>query len=78
VITAGALVGNVKLVYPKTYIYPYDGQDAFIIIVSLVRSSSVGEVKLQGQNPILPPLIDPRYFDDPQDLEDFTEGIKTK
>lgn len=44
--------------------------------VCLLRPRSRGSVTLQSRNPQDAPLIDPAFFQDPQDLEDMVAGFK--
>jgi len=45
--------------------------------VCLLRPKSRGSVKLQSADPMKPPLIDPNYFGDSDDLEVMVSGFKT-
>ena len=45
--------------------------------VSILHPRSRGQVKLRSANPADPPRIFLNYFDDPADLVDLREGIKT-
>lgn len=49
-------------------------QDAFLLMPTLVLPKSVGEITLKDKNPLTPPLIDPRYLEDPQDVKTLIEG----
>ncbi len=42
----------------------------------LARPRSVGEVRLAGPDTRVPPLIDPRYFSDPYDMETLVKGTQ--
>ncbi len=44
--------------------------------VCVLRPRSRGSVALAGPDPLAAPLIDPGFFDDPQDLEDLAAGFK--
>ncbi len=44
--------------------------------VCLLRPKSRGSVKLQSADPMKPPLIDPSFFGDPEDLEAMIAGFK--
>lgn len=44
--------------------------------VCLLRPKSVGEVRLRNANPQDALLIDPKFLDDPQDLEDMVTAFK--
>ncbi|XP_072022666.1 alcohol dehydrogenase [acceptor]-like [Amphiura filiformis] len=47
---------------------------SFIPIV--LHPRSVGEITLASSDPMQPPLIDPRYLEDPLDVEVLVEGIR--
>jgi len=42
----------------------------------LLRPRSKGHIELQSADPDQPPLIDPKYFSDPEDLEVMVKGMK--
>jgi len=44
--------------------------------VCLLRPKSRGHVALKNADPLAAPLIDPRFFDDPDDLETMVKGFK--
>ncbi|WP_261508349.1 GMC family oxidoreductase [Burkholderia multivorans] len=44
--------------------------------VCLLRPRSRGSVTLRSHDPLAAPLIDPAFFDDPQDIEDMVAGFK--
>ncbi|SFB04280.1 Choline dehydrogenase [Collimonas sp. OK607] len=44
--------------------------------VCLLRPQSKGDVRLRNTNPQDAPLIDPRFLDHPQDLEDMVDAFK--
>lgn len=44
--------------------------------VCLLRPRSVGTVTLKDNNPDSAPVIDPNFFNDPQDVEDMVAGYK--
>jgi choline dehydrogenase-like flavoprotein len=44
--------------------------------VCLLRPQSKGEVRLRNTNPQDAPLIDPKFLDNPQDLEDMVDAFK--
>ena len=48
----------------------------FACHVCLLRPKSRGFVALQNADPAAAPLIDPRFFDDPDDLETMVKGFK--
>ena len=49
---------------------------AFSILPTLLYPRSRGEIRLHGADPRQAPLIDPRYFDDPEDLRVLTRGVQ--
>ncbi len=49
---------------------------AFSILPTLLYPKSRGEIRLHGADPRQAPLIDPRYFDDPEDLRVLTRGVQ--
>lgn len=46
------------------------------MLPTLLRPKSRGTIRLRNANPFEPPLMDPNYFSDPQDILTITEGIK--
>ncbi len=44
--------------------------------VCLLRPRSTGTVTLRDKNPASPPVIDPQFLADPQDIEELVEGYK--
>jgi choline dehydrogenase-like flavoprotein len=44
--------------------------------VCLLRPKSRGSIELKSKDPAAPPLIDPRFYDDPDDLETMVKGFK--
>jgi len=42
---------------------------------TLVLPKSLGDIKLKDRNPSTHPLIDPKYFDHPDDMKILLEGI---
>lgn len=42
----------------------------------LLQSHSSGELKLQSNDPTVPPLIDPKYFHEDLDLDILFDGVK--
>lgn len=49
-------------------------EEQFYINHVLMRPRSSGLVRLQSLNPTDPPLIDPKFFSDPDDLERLVDG----
>jgi choline dehydrogenase-like flavoprotein len=52
------------------------GKDGFILMPTLVRPKSVGEILLKDKNPFTPPIIDPHYLEHPQDVKALVEGLQ--
>ncbi|CAL8089944.1 unnamed protein product [Orchesella dallaii] len=77
---AGALTLSEAQNYKKDFldkIYePYVGTDGFVILNTLGRPKSVGEITLKDKNPFSHPNIDPHYLEDPDDLAALVEGAK--
>jgi choline dehydrogenase-like flavoprotein len=49
----------------------------FTCHVCLLRPKSRGEVTIGSADPFAPPVIDPNFFGDPDDLETMVAGFKT-
>jgi len=52
-----------------------EGLESFFLVTILNRPVSRGEILLQSKDPQDPPLINPNYFQEKQDMTDFIEGI---
>lgn len=50
--------------------------NAFILFPYLGQPRSVGSITLNSSDPFDPPLIDPNYYSNPEDLEILKEGVK--
>lgn len=48
----------------------------YTIMTSLLYPRSHGEIRLRSADPAAAPLIDPRYFSDPADLEHLVDGVE--
>jgi choline dehydrogenase-like flavoprotein len=46
------------------------------ILPSLLYPRSVGEIRLRSADPAAAPILDPRYFSAPEDLEHFVVGTR--
>ncbi|KAI1307963.1 Glucose dehydrogenase -like protein [Halotydeus destructor] len=55
---------------------PYKNYDTFSIYPILMRPASRGYVKLRSRNPFDPPVINPRYLTDEQDILTLVDGMK--
>lgn len=58
------------------YYKPLEGRDTWQIIPKLLRPESRGTIRLASADPYTAPLIDPKYFDEEQDLKVLVEGAK--
>ncbi|CAL8097214.1 unnamed protein product [Orchesella dallaii] len=60
----------------KIFLDPVLGEDSHLVIVSLGLPKSRGYIRLKDRNPMSKPLIDPRYYSDPenQDFKAMVEG----
>ncbi|HVU04672.1 MAG TPA: GMC family oxidoreductase N-terminal domain-containing protein [Polyangiaceae bacterium] len=47
----------------------------FGLFPSLIYPKSRGHIRLRSNDPMQPPLIDPRYFSEPADLETLVQGV---
>ena len=51
-------------------------ENGFSVGMVLLQPASVGEVRLENANPSTPPLIDPKYFSDEQDIQTMLKGYR--
>ena len=58
------------------YYKPLANKDTWQVIPMLLRPKSTGTIRLASSDPYAPPLIDPQYFSDVQDLKVLIEGTK--
>ncbi|XP_054709909.1 uncharacterized protein LOC129219656 [Uloborus diversus] len=63
-------------VYSAVYA-PYEGKPFYACLVSLLKPKSRGTITLRSTDPYDPPVIDPNYLEDPEDIQDLVEGLKT-
>ncbi len=49
---------------------------SFSVFPGLIYPRSAGEVRLESTDPAAPPVIDPRYFSEPGDLEHLVRGLR--
>jgi len=54
---------------------PYRNRTQFSVSVILLRPKSRGNLRLNSSNPFVPPLINPNYFSEAQDLSAIVEGM---
>lgn len=69
---------NVRRDILKKYMKSAKGRDSFQIVVSGQRPIQRGEIYLKSNNPRDPPVIDPKYLHNTQDLEVIVEGELSK
>ena len=62
----------------QSYLRADYGKDAFFFVSTLAVPRSRGEVKLRSTNPLDPVIIDPKYYDVPEDLQIMVEGNWSK
>lgn len=60
----------------QEYYKSAEGKDAFSVVATLARPISRGEVKLRSKDPFDTLIIDPKYFDVPEDVQVMVEGMK--
>lgn len=53
---------------------PYEGKAFYWCLSEVTQPKGSGEVTLRSSNPYDPPIIDPKYFSHPHDLEVVVEG----
>nr|NVI72424.1 putative glucose dehydrogenase [Cucujiformia] len=69
------VLGLTDQVYDTVY-KPIANRDVWTLMPLLLRPRSRGWVRLQSANPLVPPLINANYFDDPFDIKTLVEGAK--
>ncbi|XP_054166150.1 glucose dehydrogenase [FAD, quinone]-like [Oppia nitens] len=62
-------------VYAQVY-KPYSTSHSFSLDPVLLRPKSRGYIRLRSPNPYDHPVIDPKYFTDPDDIHSMVEGMK--
>ena len=65
---------NLKTGVMEKYLHDTLGNDSFIAIVGIGRPKSRGEVLLDKDNLFGYPLVNPRYYSDPRDMQRMVEG----
>ncbi|CAG7819440.1 unnamed protein product [Allacma fusca] len=60
----------------ENYFANHLGRDAFTVAIAGTRPKSRGQVKLASKDPFQPLIVDPNYFDHPDDLKVVMEGVK--
>ncbi len=69
-------IQGVKLDLWEQVFKPYVGLHTFTIYPTLMHPKSKGWIRLKSSDPYEPPLIEPNFFDDEQDLKVLVEGMK--
>lgn len=67
---------NIKRNVWRKFYGPYAGRHSFTIRPALLRPKSRGTIKLNSTDPYSHPLIDPKYYSHPDDLEAMVQGMK--
>ena len=67
--------GVTKELYEQVYV-PYQSYDTFSLYPVLLRPKSRGFIKLRSTNPNDPPIIDPKYLTEPDDIHAMVEAMK--
>ena len=65
---------NIKPEFFNTLLGSNIGKDGFYFVVALVRPHSKGLITLRDNNPLSPPVIDPKYLEDPRDVNSILKG----
>ena len=65
---------NVKPEFFSTLLGSNVGKDGFYFVIALVRPHSKGLITLKDNNPLSPPVIDPKYLEDPRDVNSILKG----
>ena len=55
---------------------PYYGRDAVTILPVILHPKGRGSIRLKSSNPTDHPLIDPKYFENPDDVIMLVESIQ--
>ncbi|XP_077980328.1 alcohol dehydrogenase [acceptor]-like [Glandiceps talaboti] len=51
-------------------------KEGLVILPCLLHPKSVGKLTLKNTNPLEPPLMDPRYLEDPDDVKTMIEAVR--
>ena len=68
-------LGITEEIWKKVY-YPHVGEECFSLFPVLLRPKSFGYLKLRSKSPYSPPIIQPNYLTDPQDIKSMVEAMK--
>jgi len=60
----------------ENWLKPWLGQDANFGATNVARPKSIGKLRLASTNPEDKPLIEPNYYDHPDDMKVQVDGIK--
>ncbi|XP_077993927.1 glucose dehydrogenase [FAD, quinone]-like [Glandiceps talaboti] len=64
------------LLYTNVSNNEMDSKEGLTLLPGLLHPKSVGNVKLKSANPLDPPLIDPCYLDEQEDVDTLIRGIR--
>ncbi|KAF7493593.1 Glucose dehydrogenase -like protein [Sarcoptes scabiei] len=56
--------------------FPFVQKECYTLLPVMLRPKSVGYIKLKSANPYDHPIIDPKYFSHPEDLEKMADAMK--
>ncbi|GBM55349.1 hypothetical protein AVEN_187320-1 [Araneus ventricosus] len=65
---------NIRPDYFEAIFGPYKDKHFYFCLSQILRPKGRGEVTLRSADPYDPPVIDPKYFSHPDDLEVIVEG----
>ncbi|XP_014676329.1 PREDICTED: glucose dehydrogenase [FAD, quinone]-like [Priapulus caudatus] len=74
--TAYSLLGLERKFIKDSNFAAQENRHLFGLLPILSNPKSVGEIRLRTRDPLDYPLIDPRYFEDEQDVKTMVAGIK--
>lgn len=58
----------------KQFVYPQGNFTLYVCFVNSLHPKSRGTIKLNTTNPYDAPLIDPNYYENPEDIRPIAEG----
>ncbi|GFT23859.1 glucose dehydrogenase [Nephila pilipes] len=67
---------NIKPEYIQQVFEPYKDKTIYWCLTQYLHPKSRGTVTLRSASPYDPPVIDPKYFSDPSDLDTLVDGMK--
>ncbi|XP_077992321.1 glucose dehydrogenase [FAD, quinone]-like [Glandiceps talaboti] len=53
-----------------------EAKEGMVILPVLQHPESIGKLSLKSNDPLEPPLIDPRYLEDPEDVQTLIRGVR--